>query len=908
MSDRYDREQVSDRMLRRRRASAAMSPFAFLLPIAATLLVFLFAGIYPFGTLTLVNDSNALWLEKLGALRRLLLGEGGVLYSFGGSMGEDFLMQIGYMLASPVNLIAAAFPESGLSDAFALITIVKLGLAGLSSYVLINRLCPNRAELALGLSCAYSGCGCLMLAVYAPSVIDCAVLLPLVAAGVLILLEEGRAVLLILSLCAFMLCCWSLWPCAVLFALAIFVWGSIICRNGESGARSALILVFSVIIAIGCASVFIFPSLVSGSETLTIIRQFSDIPTVSITSLVSGLFMGAGVRGEVSAPLFCSAFVLLLLPVYFFNSRLERSERQLGFFTLVFIIATMLIPALCFIWVGMSVPVGVETSCSFVLVAYCLCLASRGLSRPSGMSVGQSVASWGLTALLYVLACLLSGTTDAVLIIFCAAFLTLYAAILMLIMAQHQPNAFLGILVMLCIFGESIAGGVFNINASNESFPLLTREEYVNASSAQQSVTSLITGNEVRKGSNDFYRVRGASQTIDALDLNALPQVRSTRFTAAGTGTLLEQLGISGEYGYTPMSSALLSVRYILSDKTLEQGSLIPLSLGENLAIYEDGSALAVGMAAGIETTTLNLGDTNALEAQNRLVSAIIGDRREVFVPAVLLGCSGTGVHVLDGLDGLEATRYEENATVDFSLITQSDGQLYMHLQSGLSDYAVIYVNGSVLYDGTAPVLGAVVDLGTFKQGSEVYVSIVMREERASLDAAAFASANADTVAAVLDELSRKQMTFVTQTGSSIRGMVECAQDEILMTTIPWQSGWKITVDGAQTEGICLFGAFLGVPVGAGRHSVTLTYSPDSALVGLVASVIFLLLALVFCIFLERRRYIDSLPEPEDPVTVPDADVEPLVPLVTSDAPPIYNEPIEADLDFESDEYNSDWL
>ena len=95
-----------------RRLAAALAPLyemrhaglAFLFPVLIMALIYIAMEVWPFGNNSvLVLDLNGQYVYYFEALRDILRGEQGILYSFERALGGEFLGFFAYYLASPVQ-------------------------------------------------------------------------------------------------------------------------------------------------------------------------------------------------------------------------------------------------------------------------------------------------------------------------------------------------------------------------------------------------------------------------------------------------------------------------------------------------------------------------------------------------------------------------------------------------------------------------------------------------------------------------------------------------------------------------------------------------------------------------------------------------------------------------------------
>ena len=131
---------------------------SFLLPILFLCLFFFHHKITPFGNGTfLIHDMNYQYADYFAYLHDILFGENSFNYVLSRGLGGDFLSLWAYYLASPLNLISAAFPDELMPLGISIEMFLLFGLAGLSSYFSFSRLIPEcDTNTRLYISLAYS--------------------------------------------------------------------------------------------------------------------------------------------------------------------------------------------------------------------------------------------------------------------------------------------------------------------------------------------------------------------------------------------------------------------------------------------------------------------------------------------------------------------------------------------------------------------------------------------------------------------------------------------------------------------------------------------------------------------------------------------------------------------------------
>ena len=111
------------------------SLLAFGIPFVAGIIILACFGIYPFGTNCILHiDMYHQYCPFFMELQEKLTSGGSLLYSWNLGLGSDFVSLYAYYLASPLNWLLILCPKAFVIEFMTLITVVKIGLAGLFMY------------------------------------------------------------------------------------------------------------------------------------------------------------------------------------------------------------------------------------------------------------------------------------------------------------------------------------------------------------------------------------------------------------------------------------------------------------------------------------------------------------------------------------------------------------------------------------------------------------------------------------------------------------------------------------------------------------------------------------------------------------------------------------------------------
>ena len=286
-------------------------------------------------------------------------------------------------------------------------------------------------------------------------------------------------------------------------------------------------------------------------------------------------------------------------------------------------------------------------------------------------------------------------------------------------------------------------------------------------------------------------------------------------------------------------------------------------------------------------------------ERLNAMVTAMLGEEEtvEIFVPIKVTNDDKELVNLEESyvVGHLSYTPKDskKDATLIYTIEMPETAELFFYLPS---DYPR-EVKLTLEDDGEKPVskgtffgneTNRIISLGMQEEGEEISLGMtltkdhfyVMTREKCFyyIDWAVFEDA--------MSRLSKDQYQITDYTESSFEGTFTASQShELVMTTIAYDKGWQIYVDGEQVEITKALGSVIAFYVDgeAGEtHTVEMIYRPNTFGIGMTVSLIslgfFLLLILIEPILRKRKflRAIVSIPEYPAPILANDEEEESL--------------------------------
>ncbi|MBR6484468.1 MAG: YfhO family protein, partial [Clostridiales bacterium] len=128
--------------------------------------------------------------------------------------------------------------------------------------------------------------------------------------------------------------------------------------------------------------------------------------------------------------------------------------------------------------------------------------------------------------------------------------------------------------------------------------------------------------------------------------------------------------------------------------------------------------------------------------------------------------------------------------------------------------------------------------IGSFEEGSEINVSIVIDRASFKYLSIKFAYLDKDAFDEAFSGIDTSSVSVGTVQDGYVSMTSDLGQGQTILTTIPCEDGWKLYIDGQETEITPYQGALIGIDPGTGHHDIELVFTAPGLKAGAVISVL----------------------------------------------------------------------
>ena len=346
-------------------------------------------------------------------------------------------------------------------------------------------------------------------------------------------------------------------------------------------------------------------------------------------------------------------------------------------------------------------------------------------------------------------------------------------------------------------------------------------------------------------------------------------------------------------------------------DYTSENGT------AKTITAYENTNALSIGYMVDEDVQKIDhLGNDNPFNSQNIFMSTMSGQTtfdengqfqswHEYYTPLNLAENPIVSDAITTSPYG-EQTKYDVTGdgdpTVDFHLVAESNEPIYIYFktefqkkvnlwmstwndsewseaengwkESNSGDFTWKDADEYAKNNGGFQSMGEYFEgdnyialrLGTFEPGTKITLrmTIANEEKFTIVKNFLFYTYHPDVFQEDIDILKQNQWQIDTKKSNDrkLTGTITAEEGQIMMTSIPDQPGWTVKVDGKKVDQVAIVDAMIGVPLSAGEHTVTMTYTPPGWWIGMGTLAGGIILIVLFW-FGDRKRYAAMLAEIE---------------------------------------------
>ncbi len=783
---------------------------AFFLPVAVLLILFAQKGIFPFGEeCFLRTDMYHQYAPFFSEFQYKLKHGGSLLYSWDIGMGVNFSALYAYYLASPVNWLIILCPKKFIIEFMTILVVLKTGLCGVTFTWYLNHHFAKKHFIAGAFGICYALSG--YMAAYSWNImwLDCIWLLPLILYGLEQLVREKKGMFYCITLGLSILSNYYISIMICIF-LVMYVIAQIILypQMGIKGLAAAGVRFgFYSLLAGGLAAIVLLPEIYALQATAS--GDFDFPKTVSCYFSIFDMIarhignVGTEIGLDHWPNIYCGVAVLMFLLLFLGAKKITVREKTVYCGLLLMFYASFSINIFNFIWHGFHYPNSLPCRQSFIYIALVLTMCYQACLELNDTSWKHAVwAFWGAVIFVIMAEKLVDNTDQFHFSVFYVAiiFLALYMGLIYLYKWKQWNEEVMILAVFLVALETAINFGVTSLSTTN-------RTAYVKDNEDTQRLVENIQ-------CDTFYRIeKGDSKTKnDGAWMNFPSASLFSSVASASLSDFVRVLGCESSTnaysikGSTPLADSLFSIRYgIYPDQQPANGLKNQIGRKGSMWLYENEYTLPVAfmLPSDVESNWL-LDSGNPATVQNDLCN-VLGTK-----------------DVLVSNEGLTEGK-------NFTFTAEDNGEYYVYVTNKKVEKVTASVGEkSMTFDNMDR--GYFMELGYIVKGTEVELRSE-DEGNPALQAEVWRF-DTDAFKEFYEKMDQNPVQLTEWTDTKLAGTIHTDAAGTMYTSIPYDRGWRLTVDGVETETRPIFDTFLAADLNEGDHEIILSYEPEGLKTG----------------------------------------------------------------------------
>ena len=859
---------------------------AFILPIIIIGSIFLLRKIGVNSNRTILfSDMFSQYLGYFGKLKEVLSGDGSIFYAFNKSIGGNTIGLFAYYLGSPLNLIILLFPKELLANAILTIYLIKIGICSLTLAIYINKVYKKNDYSVLIFSLCYGLMSYNIVFHMNVMWIDGVMLLPLIALGIENIINKNKYKLYIVSLFLAIISNYYIAYMICIFSVLYFIYKGIIYKRVNG--KNILGFIGSSLIAGGLSGYLLIPvvlSLMTGKASL---KNLSDgiYVTESIFSTLSKTIIGSYDYNQIlsgPANIFCGVIITVFLLLYFINEKIGLRAKLLSAVFIFILFLSFTINIFELLWHGFNYPVGFEYRNSFLFCFLIITLAYEAWINIDKLKIKDIIISLFICLALDIVILLQRYSHVSVKkIAISFLFVLIYSFIIILFRKVSLKRIFINFLCIIIVICE----------LSLNIYLIIINNIYISQNYVKQYIEDLSPiVEDIKKDNDNFYRTEMTfNNTLnDSMLLNFNGLNHSSSTNEKNTMNIVDSLGYKTastceiyNQGSTIPVDSILGIRKLISVKNpeiyscydhLENQYYNVIKDYEDYVVYENPYALPIAFMVNDSLKTLQQDNIdNLFDYTGSIFDLMVNEETNLYNKLEVTDIKLNNVEAITELEENLYTKIdtEKDASIDITIKSKDNNPVYLFLKSNIYEDAIdnnikgtirgraveVISNGGAEYAQFTGLGYNIQFIGNYNEGEEIKVTIKLAGDRTTIKEVQVYSCNMDNFEGVYENLSSNIIENTDYKDGYVKGDVTVTADKTLLyTSIPYDEGWTLKVDGKDCEYIKILNGFIGVELEEGQHNIEFKYKLPGFKVGLSISIISLIALVCIGIYNYKKK------------------------------------------------------
>ncbi len=847
---------------------------------------------YPFDEnyCLLYSDLGQQYYPQLVHLYDIIHSGKDVFYSWSSALGYSFLGNLGNVI-SPFNLIMLLFERDDIAFSITYIVLSKLMVIAYCFSYYLRKIYKQTGIFNIIPSLLYALSGFFVAYYYHIMWLDSLYTLPVLILGFHKLIDEKKpwlylcAFTYLMVLGAYGAYMFSIFLC--LYFIYYYLQKNSIKQDFSDGIfkskffKNGLTFAGASVLSALLASFMLLPMFFMLNTTAAAGDSFENgiefyySPLQFWAQQFSGSSIAFQPNGTPKVPnCWAGLLCVILIPSYLLSKAFPKKERILDISFLGVMILSLSLNILSFVWCGFHFANGFADRFAFFYVFLAVTVMSKALSNIGKIKRPVILICSACSAAFIVLMRVFNpdGTEKYTLII-SLSFIAIWLLVYLISWVKKADKALLKLVVLFVVCMELVFAQLENVNMNGD------KRDFERNAQTFSSTLSMTKEAE----SDLFYRIEACSpQNIMYPFLmnyngisgfsSVIPQALLKSQRALGANS--NNYNCIIYFPNTPVYNSIFGIKYLIgSNSEFPYSSTFRKTIdNESMAAFKNNYYLPLGFCVNSSALEYNSKSRiNPFYQQNAFFSSLCGadqvfkccDCECVSAEKATFEIKEEDVATQTKLYSVKHTDETEDGSITFDYTIPEDGYYFFCI----SHYAKQNKTEVTLCGeefGYLKVVGdyytepnAVFPIKDCHAGDKLKIKFNLNERTDTEPIAVYlASFNEEAFIEGYNRLSNNTLTLTEFENTHLKGNVTAEKDCLLFTSIPYDKGWHIALDGVCVKDediVKIDNAYISIPLTEGAHTVEFNYLPYGLKTGGAISSVSLI-ALIVATAIKKKR------------------------------------------------------
>lgn len=817
---------------------------SFIIPIGIFCIALAINDIAPFGHYIInAYDSKVQYPGFFMALKNFHF------YLFNVGFGINFLGTVTYYLMSPLNLLIHFFSIYQYNTFYFLLIILKIGLCGLTMQYFLSHEDKHDNLWSTIFSVIYALIGFISTYYYNVFWLDSIILLPLILVGINKIIKNKSPLFYIISLSLTIIISFYTGYMCCIFSVIYFIY-KLVETNNYKNKKIIFRFIISSLLSASIACIVLLPSfyaLMNGkasgfADDYTKYIGFNNNIKYFFYSLTPGNYHSREVSNGF-AQIYCSLFIVCLFITSFFNKKIDIKTKSITIIILLFYILSFSFNLVDYSWQFFQKPVWWQHRYSFTLSLFIIIIAYKNLMNFSKLNLStikKGIIYLSLACLIIISFILFFNKLNdkSIFRIFIIAFSILLLVNYLFVFNLNNKTKYLIIPLIILELGLNCYINVKENNKHNmNSFEVKTHQSNINYLSQIDDNTfyrlEATTKDNYNKGL--LYNFNGLNY-FNSVRNQSVVDIMENYFDLYVDSHCSITL-----YKYDPYILSLFNIKYLIGEEE------VPYLEKINENVYRNNYPLSLGFMVNKDLLNIDLEKDKYHDNMSKIYSKMLNKDLNLYYK--LKGANIT----------YDNAYYDQENNVYRKINDKEEGKVYLEFTAKEDMIIIVDDNeiGNKTYINNKEVKRNYLYKNEFypfvKKGDVVKIEVPLLSAKQKRKITDVHYIKEDEYVSIMEELGKNTLeNIVVNDKHTLQGTVNAKESGLLFTSMAYEKGMIIKVNGKKIKPELIFNAFIGIHLNKGKNVITIDYIPQGLILGSIISLTGIILTVIY---LKKLKY-----------------------------------------------------